>query len=71
VQDADEVASVALAAAAAAAAAAAGDTVTLTSTGNSNNVLQSVLTEWQATTVRNPADPKVEHPMPHRERTLI
>jgi uncharacterized protein len=65
VQDADEVASVALA------AAAAGDTVTLTSTGNSNDVLQSVLTEWQATTVRNPADPKIEHPMPHRERTLI
>jgi short-subunit dehydrogenase len=65
VQEADEVASVALA------AVAAGDTVTLTSTSNSSNVLQGVLTEWQATTVRNPADPKIEHPMPLRERTSV
>jgi short-subunit dehydrogenase len=65
VQEADEVASVALA------AVAAGDTVTLTSISNSSNVLRGVLTEWRATTVRNPADPQIEHPMPLRERTSV
>jgi short-subunit dehydrogenase len=65
VQAADEVASVALA------AIAAGDTVTLTSSGNSSNVLGGVLAEWQATTVRNPADPEVAHPMPPRQENSV
>lgn len=58
VQEADEVAEIALA------AMSAGDVVTLTSTGNSNNVLRSVVTEWQSTVVRDTADPTAGHAMP-------
>jgi uncharacterized protein len=58
VQDADEVAIVALA------AMEAGDVVTLTSRGNSDDVLRSVVSEWQSTVVREPVEPSVEHAMP-------
>jgi uncharacterized protein len=65
VQDADDVAIVALA------AMEAGDVVTLTSSGNSDDVLRSVVSEWQSTVVRDPVEPSVKHAMPFVVGTTV